>query len=411
MNIFNTATLYMPSLTTTNLFSRRLRSFETSRSTQAREEDTISSGGMLQDGSEHPIVPTHPPPAHAAGASPLLPVDSINTNLTVEIPPPRRVTFDLTRNETLPNGYGTNPDYLEDKRNRMAFWHLLRDRWMCSGGNNPSGVIACNDAISQVWDPSLSSTAGSSAPPAESAGSKPVLVLDMDETMIYGKLSKEHAKLMKDRTEKSELKHFKPKDLPDYWVLKRPDLLTFLCEMRKHFRLFVWTAGLQSYADPILDWIEEDNNFFERRYYRESCFTTPTGQYVKDLRNLAGVELSRVLLLDNNKEAYLFNQSNGVPIIDFKGNMEDRELLGTYARVLRAAADYDDVRNGIARDLAELKDCVAKKRRLVSTLHIVVVLFKDYMIVTYLSFTLPIHNGAGFGRSKKGNDTDICSSF
>jgi Dullard-like phosphatase family protein len=332
---------------------------------------------MVPNGLEHPIVPTRPPPAHAAGAS-LLPMHQQQMEI-----PPRRVTFDLTRNETLPNGYGTDPDYLEDKRNRMAFWHLLRERWTCSRGNNVSGMVACNDAISQVWEPSSSSTAGSSSAPPAQPGSKPVLVLDMDETMIYGEFSKELAKLMRDRTDPSQLKHFKSKDLPDYWVLKRPDLLPFLREVRKHYRLFVWTAGLQSYADPILDWIEEDDNFFERRYFRHSC-TQSGGQYVKDLRNLAGVEISRVLLLDNSKDACLFNQANGVPIIDFKGNMEDRELLGTYTKVLRLASRHDDVRKGIE---SEFKDCVAKKCRLVSTLeNILVLLFEYETNVTYLSF-------------------------
>ena len=234
------------------------------------------------------------------------------------------------------------------------------------------------------------------APPPQ-PGSKPVLVLDMDETMIWARLpTNETANLMRDRIDPNELRYFDTNST-NRWVLKRPGLLPFLREMRQHYRIFVWTAGTQSYADPILDWIEEDDSFFEKRFFRDSCTETNSGQYVKDLGNL-GEDLSRVLILDNNEDAYLFNKANGVPIVDFEGNMQDRELLGTYMKVLRTASDFDDVRHGIAL-FAELKDCVAKKRRLVSTfLHIGILLFKDEMIVTYLSFTLPIHNGAGFGR-------------
>ena len=359
MKIFNKPTLY--TVSANNLFSGFLRRCDQSSSSSRATETITNSGCMLED------ISARPPPAHAAGA-PLLPVDSINTNLTMEIPP-RRVKFDLTRNETLPNGYGTDPDYLEDARNRMVFWHLLQERRTCTLGNNVSGTDACNDAIRQVWDPSSSS--------------KPVLVLDMDETMIWARLpNNEVANLMRDRVDPNELKYFDTEST-NRWVLKRPELLPFLREMRKHYRIFVWTAGTQSYADPILDWIEEDDSFFEKRFFRDSCTETNSGQYVKDLGNL-GEDLSRVLILDNNEDAYLFNKANGVPIVDFEGNMQDRELLGTYMKVLRTASDFDDVRHGIAALFPELKDVVAKKRRLVSTLHIGILLFEDEMIVTYL---------------------------
>lgn len=46
--------------------------------------------------------------------------------------------------------------------------------------------------------------------------------------------------------------------------------------------------------------------------------------YVKDLRVLGNRDLSKVVLIDNAPHSYLFQKNNGVPIVSFYDDTEDK---------------------------------------------------------------------------------------
>ena len=51
------------------------------------------------------------------------------------------------------------------------------------------------------------------------------------------------------------------------------------------------------------------------------------GIYVKDLRIFKGLDLKKVLIVDNQVYSFAFHLENGIPIVPFMGEKEDTELL------------------------------------------------------------------------------------
>lgn len=74
----------------------------------------------------------------------------------------------------------------------------------------------------------------------------------------------------------------------------------------KWFNLVVFTASVQEYADPVIDWLESERKFFSARYYRQHC-TFRHGAFIKDL-SAVEPDLSKVMILDNSPLSYMFHQ-------------------------------------------------------------------------------------------------------
>ena len=101
-----------------------------------------------------------------------------------------------------------------------------------------------------------------------------------------------------------------------------------LVESGKYFEVIVFTASQQDYADAILDHIDPDNTIIHHRLYRESCVKEPeTGIYIKDLRIFEDFDLKDILLIDNAVYSFSFQIDNGIPIIPFRDNRDDDQLL------------------------------------------------------------------------------------
>jgi len=91
-----------------------------------------------------------------------------------------------------------------------------------------------------------------------------------------------------------------------YWVNKRPYCDEFLRRVCKWYNLVVFTASVQEYADPVIDWLEAERKYFSARYYRQHC-TFRQGAFIKDLSSVES-DLSKVMILDNSPLSYLFHQ-------------------------------------------------------------------------------------------------------
>jgi len=81
---------------------------------------------------------------------------------------------------------------------------------------------------------------------------KKTLVLDLDETLVHSSFN-----------EVDECDLVLPVEIDgstcEVFVLKRPGVDKFLHEMAKHYELMIYTASLQKYADPLLDWLDPQN--------------------------------------------------------------------------------------------------------------------------------------------------------
>ena len=137
----------------------------------------------------------------------------------------------------------------------------------------------------------------------------------MDETMIRT--------YREDQDEETEDFRFLIEGFDEQFRVKlRPGLLEFLEDVSCHYRLAVFTAGKKAYARPILKHIDPQGKFFERMLFQHHC---DQSTFTKDLR-LIETDLSNVVLLDNNPNAFL-QPRNGMSIIDFYGENDlDREL-------------------------------------------------------------------------------------
>ena len=139
------------------------------------------------------------------------------------------------------------------------------------------------------------------------------LILDLDETLIHslakgGRMSSGHM---------VEVKLNAPVGIPGsgvigpqhpilYYVHKRPHCDDFLRKVCKWYKLVIFTASVQEYADPVIDWLEQERKFFSGRYYRQHC-TFRNGAYIKDLSSVEP-DLSRVCILDNSPMSYIFHE-------------------------------------------------------------------------------------------------------
>ncbi|KOS23137.1 Nuclear envelope morphology protein 1 [Escovopsis weberi] len=142
---------------------------------------------------------------------------------------------------------------------------------------------------------------------------KKTLILDLDETLIHsmskgGRLNSGHMVEVQLNTAtlgmsgQSNAAHHPIL----YWVNKRPYCDEFLRRVCKWFNLVVFTASVQEYADPVIDWLESERKFFSARYYRQHC-TYRQGAYIKDLSSVEP-DLSKVMILDNSPLSYLFHE-------------------------------------------------------------------------------------------------------
>jgi CTD small phosphatase-like protein 2 len=67
----------------------------------------------------------------------------------------------------------------------------------------------------------------------------------------------------------------------------------------------VFTASAPEYANRILNAIDPEENIFSFRLYRNNCYPTEKGIYIKDLRILER-PLEKLLLIDNAAYSYGF---------------------------------------------------------------------------------------------------------
>ncbi|KAM0189752.1 hypothetical protein ACHAPA_008556 [Fusarium lateritium] len=166
-----------------------------------------------------------------------------------------------------------------------------------------------------------------------SAHPQKTLILDLDETLIHsmskgGRMSTGHMVEVRLNTTYVGVggqTSIGPQHPILYWVNKRPYCDEFLRRVCKWYNLVVFTASVQEYADPVIDWLETERKFFSARYYRQHC-TFRQGAFIKDLSSVES-DLSRVMILDNSPLSYLFHQDNAIPIQGWINDPTDTDLM------------------------------------------------------------------------------------
>ncbi|KAF8072557.1 PSR2 [Scenedesmus sp. PABB004] len=174
------------------------------------------------------------------------------------------------------------------------------------------------------------------------------VLLDLDGTLVSSYTPRRAPKLPSMRTHLvgvgSEL------NPGGVFVVERPGLGQFLAQLAQVAEVVVFTAGLEDYASPIIDAIDPAGTI-SGRLYRGACTRTPHHQCVKDLA-LVGRPLSRTVLVDDTPLAFLHQPANGVPVLGFRGDPDDRLLLEAVLPLLQNLASAPDVRSVLERRFA-----------------------------------------------------------
>lgn len=118
----------------------------------------------------------------------------------------------------------------------------------------------------------------------------------------------------------------------------------------------MFTASHQEYADALIDLIDPEGTLVNFRLYREHCFQTEEGIFIKDLRVIRNRDLKDLILVDNSVYSFGFQLNNGVPIIPYYNDPTDQELV-YLAQYVLSLAQADDVReqNAATFQLEEFK--------------------------------------------------------
>ena len=169
---------------------------------------------------------------------------------------------------------------------------------------------------------------------------KKLLILDLDETLVHTSFQPifiNNIIIEPDIT----LKILFDNKYYNLYVLIRPYVYEFLREMSKIFIIYIFTASIKEYANPLLNELDK-NNVITKRLYRENCTLTKEGKYVKNLNNFK-CNLKDIILLDNNPISYSFNKNNGIPIKTWHNDKNDKELL-KMINFLKFLSTVNDVR-------------------------------------------------------------------
>ena len=126
------------------------------------------------------------------------------------------------------------------------------------------------------------------------------LILDLDETLVHYIEEENRA-----------------------YVQVRPYADYFLSEMAKYFELVIFTAAAEDYADIVLNELDK-NKVINYKLYRKHTEQI-NGFFIKDLSKL-GRDLSKIVIVDNNKDNFNLQPENGLHICSFVGDQNDDEL-------------------------------------------------------------------------------------
>ncbi len=176
---------------------------------------------------------------------------------------------------------------------------------------------------------------------------RPLLVLDLDETLIYA---------CEDRLDLAPDFH-----VPPYHVYFRPGLQGFLHGLSLTYDLAVWTSSSPDYARVLSGLIFADAPALKFVWARDRC--TPERDFLRDTWTMAkrlsklkkiGFDLAKVVMVDDSPEKHTRNYGNLVAVAPFFGDPTDQELvnLAPYLVKLSAASDIRRVeKRGWARQV------------------------------------------------------------
>ena len=124
----------------------------------------------------------------------------------------------------------------------------------------------------------------------------------------------------------------------------RPGVVECFKRLKHHFEIIIFTTSQKSYSNAIIDIIDPDCSLVDYRLFQEDCHTTQEGILIKDLRIFSNRHPRDLIIIDSSALSYGFHFNNGVPIIPFTSNKDDREMYDLTDFLLPLHATHIDIR-------------------------------------------------------------------
>jgi Dullard-like phosphatase family protein len=120
----------------------------------------------------------------------------------------------------------------------------------------------------------------------------------------------------------------------------RPFAREVLASANRDFEVIVFTASHKCYADEVMNYLDPTGELIHHRLYRENCLVK-SGVYIKDLRIFVNRRVEDIVIVDNSAYCFAYQLENGIPIISWFDDYNDRELqkLVEYIKILAHVPD------------------------------------------------------------------------
>lgn len=112
--------------------------------------------------------------------------------------------------------------------------------------------------------------------------------------------------------------------------------------MSKYYELITFTASTKDYADPIIDFLDQEH-LIRHRLYRQHL-TLHNQEAIKDLSKI-GRDLSSLIILDNVPQNFILQPENGIFMKSWEGDEDDqifKLLLPVFESIAKSGSE--DVR-------------------------------------------------------------------
>ena len=201
------------------------------------------------------------------------------------------------------------------------------------------------------------------------------LILDLDETLIHYFYSKVPIKdeshygyfssddeygqfnnyLISNENERERIDENNNDSLKIGMFLLRPYTKKFLQELNEYYEIAIFTTGTKEYCDRVLQLLDLNNDLIKYRLYKHHIALKDANISVKDL-SLLGRDLSKTIIVDNLDGNFRLQPNNGLPIITWKGDINDYSLkyLATILKNI-VINKVPDVRKIIKKIKAQIK--------------------------------------------------------
>ena len=180
---------------------------------------------------------------------------------------------------------------------------------------------------------------------------KKIALFDLDETIVHciGEINMNNLEsLSKQSDAKIKVRLPGGKKEVTIGINIRPHWEEALNKIKKKYHIVAFTASHESYADPVLNYLDPNKKYFEYRLYRCHCVLCNIDDmkfYIKDLKILEdNYDLKDVVIIDNSLLSFAYHLDNGIPISPFYESKVDTELLDI-ADFLVKYANENDIRD------------------------------------------------------------------